>query len=114
MFYLTTHSTHLLLYNTGHMVNDHLDSHYRHYMGYSDHYQYHTYSTAHIKPLFMSWSTGPDGAVVMSSANGLVGTGFASRYRLQSRAVFKDPMGRCKTTTPSSLSLASNRVTTNY
>ena len=24
--------------------------------------------------------TGPDGAVVMSSANGLVGTGFASRY----------------------------------
>ena len=26
---------------------------------------------------------GPDGAVVMSSANELVGTGFASRYRLQ-------------------------------
>ena len=26
------------------------------------------------------------GAVVMSSANGLVGTGFASRYRLQPRA----------------------------
>ena len=25
--------------------------------------------------------TGPDGAVVMSSANGLVCTGFASRYR---------------------------------
>ena len=32
--------------------------------------------------------TGPDGAVVMSSANGLVGTGFASRYRLQPRAGF--------------------------
>ena len=27
--------------------------------------------------------TGPDGAVAMSSAHGLVGTGFASRYRLQ-------------------------------
>ena len=58
--------------------------------------------------------TGPDGAVAMSSANGLVGTGFTSRYRLQPRAGFKDPMGRCKATTPSSLSLTSNRVTTNY
>ena len=29
----------------------------------------------------------PDGAVVMSSANGLVGNGFASRYRLQPRGV---------------------------
>ena len=28
--------------------------------------------------------------------------------------VFKDPMGRCKASTPSSLSLTSNRVTTNY
>ena len=27
--------------------------------------------------------TGPNGAVAMSSANGLVGTGFASRYQLQ-------------------------------
>ena len=35
--------------------------------------------------------TGPDGAVVMSSANGLVGTEFASRYRLQPRAGFKIP-----------------------
>ena len=33
-------------------------------------------------------STGPDGAVVMSSANGLVGTGFVSQYRLQPRAGF--------------------------
>ena len=32
--------------------------------------------------------TGPDGAVVMSSANGLVGTGFSSRYRLEPRACF--------------------------
>ena len=31
---------------------------------------------------------GPDGAVVISSANGLVGTGFISRYRLQPRAGF--------------------------
>ena len=30
--------------------------------------------------------TGPDGAVVMSSDNGLVDTGFVSRYRLQHRA----------------------------
>ena len=33
-------------------------------------------------------ATGPDGVVVMSSANGLVGTEFASRYRLQPRAGF--------------------------
>ena len=32
--------------------------------------------------------TVPDSAVVMSSANGLVGTGFVSRYRLQPRAAF--------------------------
>ena len=32
--------------------------------------------------------TGPDGAVAMSSANGLIGTGFASRYRLQHREGF--------------------------
>ena len=31
---------------------------------------------------------GPDDAVAMSSANGMVGTGFASRYRLQPRAGF--------------------------
>ena len=43
--------------------------------------------------------TGPDGTVAMSSANGWV---------------FKAPMGRCKATTPSSLALSSNRVTTNY
>ena len=46
--------------------------------------------------------TGPDGAVVMLSANGLLGTGFASQN------------GFLKVTTPSSLSLTSNRVTTNY
>ena len=32
--------------------------------------------------------TVPDGAVVMSSANGLVGTGFASGTRLQPRVGF--------------------------
>ena len=48
-------------------------------------------------------STGPDGAVAVSSANGLVHTGFASRYRLQPR---------CKNRTLSSLSLTFNRVTT--
>ena len=56
--------------------------------------------------------TGPAGAVAKSSANGLVGTGFASRSNPE--RVFKDPMGRCKATTPSSLSLTSNRFTTNY
>ena len=37
---------------------------------------------------FVHYSTGPVGAVVMASANGLVGTGFASRYRLQLRSGF--------------------------
>ena len=37
--------------------------------------------------------TGPDGALVMSSANGLVGTGFVSRYRLRPRAGFQRPNG---------------------
>ena len=41
-----------------------------------------------------------------ASANGLVGTGFASRYQL-------GPVSRCKATTSSSFSLNSNRVTTN-
>ena len=58
--------------------------------------------------------TSPDGAVAMSLANGLVGTGIASRYRLQPRAGSKGPVGRCKATTPSSFSLTSNRITTNY
>ena len=52
----------------------------------------------------------PQWTVSMSSANGLIGTGFASRYR----CVFKGPMGMCKATTPSSLSLTSNRVTAIY
>ena len=38
--------------------------------------------------IFYLLQTGPDGAVVMSLANGLVGTGFASWYRLQPRAGF--------------------------
>ena len=54
----------------------------------------------------------PDGAVAISLANGLVGTGFASQYWLQPRVDFKGPVGRCKATTPSSFSLTSNRFTT--
>ena len=38
---------------------------------------------------------------------------YTSRYQLQPRADFKGPMGRCKATTPSYLSLTSNKVTTN-
>ena len=41
-------------------------------------------------------STGLDVTVAKSSANGLVGTGFVCRYRLQPRAdyFFKDPVDR--------------------
>ena len=49
--------------------------------------------------------TGPDGAVAMSSANGLgshLGTG------LYPEQVFKGPMGRCRATTSSFFSLTSN------
>ena len=49
-------------------------------------------------------TAGPDGAVAMSSTNELVDTGFASRYRLHPKWVFKGPMGRYRATTPSSLS----------
>ena len=60
--------------------------------------------------------TGPDGAVAKWSAKG------TGRYVLgsylgtdsNSECVLKAQMGRCKATTPSSLSLTSNRVTTNY
>ena len=38
--------------------------------------------------LVRSAHTGPDGTVALSSAYGLVGTGFASRYRLPPRAGF--------------------------
>ena len=67
----------------------------------------------HIKdPLLLTEKTGPNGTVAMSSANGLVGSGFISGSNPEQ--VFKGPMGRCKATTPSSLSLTSNRFTTNY
>ena len=36
-------------------------------------------------------TTGPDDAVAESSANGLVGTGFTSRYRLQPQSGFLKP-----------------------
>ena len=44
----------------------------------------------HVKSsdLTCSLDTGPDGAVVMSSANGLVGIGFAFWYQLQPIAGF--------------------------
>ena len=61
--------------------------------------------------------TGHDGAVVKSSANGLIGTGFASQYRLQPSAgcwFFKCSMGRYKATTPSSFSLTSNQTDNMY
>ena len=38
-------------------------------------------------------ATGPDYKLTMSSANGLVGTGIASRYRVQPRVIFKRPNG---------------------
>ena len=44
-------------------------------------------------PPLGSGNTDPDGAVATSSANGLVGTGFASWYRLQLRADFKRTNG---------------------
>ena len=66
----------------------------------------------HIKePLLLIGKLAP---MAKSSANGLVGTGFASQYWLHPRASFKCPMGRCKATTPSSFSLTSNSFTTNY
>ena len=37
---------------------------------------------------YYTQETGPDGTVAMSLANGLVGTGFVSRYRFQPRAGF--------------------------
>ena len=46
-------------------------------------------STCTVKLLInQTGKTVPDSAVAMSSANGLVGTGFASRYRLQLRTGF--------------------------
>ena len=42
----------------------------------------HIYRHTHTHPL-PSKHTSPDGAVVMSSSNGLTGTGFTSRHRLQ-------------------------------
>ena len=59
-------------------------------------------------------------AVTKSSPKGLVGTGFASRYRFQPTAglllfvCFKDVVGRCETTTSSSLSLTSNSPANNW
>ena len=52
------------------------------------HIYIHTYALAQRYTPPTIYATSSDGAVVMSSANGPVGTGFASRYRLQPRAGF--------------------------
>ena len=58
--------------------------------------------------------TSPDGAVVMPSATGLVATESHLGTGSNPERVFKGPFGRCKATTPSSFSLTSDRVNTNY
>ena len=57
---------------------------------------------------------GSDGAVAKSSANGLVGTGNASQYRLQPRAGFLKAQRVDVRPIPSSVSLTSNRDVPNY
>ena len=63
-------------------------------------------------------NTGPDGAVAMSSVNGLVGRPYWVRISVpaptQSGYFYKGPVGRCIATKPCSFSLTSNRVNTNY
>ena len=49
------------------------------------------------KQNYMYYRTGPDVSLAKSSANGLVCTGFACRYRLHPTSGFL----RCKVTTPS-------------
>ena len=69
----------------------------------------------HIKePFLLIKKTGPDGTVAMSLANGLVVLGSHLDTVSNPEQVFKGPVGRCKAITPSSFSLTSNRVTTNY
>ena len=55
-------------------------------------------------------STTFDGAVAKTWANGLVCSGIKSWYQLQPRHVFKSPIDKCKATTPSSLSLTTNKI----
>ena len=48
------------------------------------------------------------------NVSGLVGNGFTSHYQFQPRAIFfKDPVGRFKAITPSSLSVTTNNLTNN-
>ena len=49
--------------------------------------------TINIYLIILHSHIGPDGTVAMSLANGLVGTGFTSQYRLQPRAGFLRPNG---------------------
>ena len=55
--------------------------------------------------------TGPDDAVAKSLANELVGMGSHLGTSFNPEQVSKDQMGRCKATTPSSLSLTTNQLT---
>ena len=48
---------------------------------------------SYLQVCYMIVITGPNGAVVMSLANGLVGTGFAPRHRLQPRVGILRPNG---------------------
>ena len=51
------------------------------------------------------------GKMAKSSGNGHVGTGFAARFRLQTRTlVLQSPVGSYKATTPSSFSSTTNRL----
>ena len=53
------------------------------------------------------------GTVANPSIIQLVGTRFTSRYRLQAIVCFNDSLSRCKASTPSSLSLTTNKLLTN-
>ena len=58
--------------------------------------------------------TGSDGAVPMSSANGMAGVWVRISVPVPIQSWYlKTQWGMCGATTPSSLSLTSNRVTTN-
>ena len=105
MFYFNDalNTFYLRIYGVRHMVKDHSDSE----------------KGNPLPPHRLLLSINSKGsficAMAKSSVNGLVGIGFASRYRLKPRtSFFKGPMGRCTAISPFSLSITSNRVTTNY
>ena len=53
----------------------------------------------------IKYYTSPDSTVTKTTSYGLVGAGFASWYQFNPNQVFKDPLGRYKTTSPSSTSI---------